>query len=375
MAKIKYTTDWYHLDRILQYDVPNRMIIGMRSNGKTYSVKERIINRLAEEDNFQFVYLRRDHKQVVRDEMDKLFSDINEYSMKKLGDTISYNTKNGFYLTNDKAKKTIGYAIALEDAEDIRGHSFPLVKLILFDEFMSKTGYRNEEFDIYLNVLSTIRRKRNDVEVFMVANTISKYCPYFEKYKIEVKNLKQGYITYVKHKNGFECAIEYCRTLIEIDENGNRVKDKYLGIDDCNEISMIVDGKWETMNLTTHEIDGIKWNYKDRVLIPAVFSGFGYTFELSYAKTKFPICFVRKINTQDGKVNEAFKFNIALDEMSLTNKNGAVPRFGAINEMMGDGMLELLHMFDNCLRCGRVLYTNVEDGTEFLTIYNEIIKR
>ena len=45
MAKIKYTTDWYHLDRILQYDVPNRMIIGMRSNGKTYSVKERIINR------------------------------------------------------------------------------------------------------------------------------------------------------------------------------------------------------------------------------------------------------------------------------------------------------------------------------------------
>ena len=62
MAKIKYTTDWYHLDRILQYDVPNRMIIGMRRNGKTYSVKERIINRLAEEDNFQFVSLRRDHK-------------------------------------------------------------------------------------------------------------------------------------------------------------------------------------------------------------------------------------------------------------------------------------------------------------------------
>jgi len=360
----------------MKYEVPYRLIIGSRSNGKTYAMKKIIIDRLAENKDFQFGYCRRLHSYIVRDKLVNLFDDIEDYCVERLGSPITFNTKNGFYLVNDKEKKTIGHAFCVEDSMKYKGLSYPKIKLLFFDEFMDTDGYMDGETSRFLNIISTIRRMRKDFECVMVANTITEYCPYFELFKIDLRKIKQGHITYGEHLKGVKFAIEWCRYLDFNYGTMNQGKDDFFGFDDNNETSMIMNGTWETENLLTNEIDDVKWNYKDRRLIPIYFTGFNKVFEISYTGgKKYPVVFFRRVNTQDGKVNENIKFNVALDDVVLTNKNGIVPRFATLSPLMGDGILEIMSMFDECLKCGRYLTTNPLEGTEFLTIYREIMKR
>lgn len=375
-TKSRVTKEYYNIEKIMGYDVPYRLIIGSRSNGKTYAVKKMIIDRLAENDHFQFGYCRRLHEYIVRDKLFNLFDDIEDYCVERLGSSISFNTKNGFYLTNDKTKKTIGHCFCVEDSMKYKGLSYPNVKLLFFDEFMDTDGYMDGETSRFLNIISTIRRMRKDFECIMVANTITEYCPYFELFKIDVNKIKQGYITYGEHKKGVKFAIEWCRYLDFNYGTENQGKDDFLGFDDNNETSMILNGTWETENLFTKELDDVRWNYKDRRLIPIYFTGFNKVFEISYTGGKqYPVVFFRRVNTQDGMVNDKIKFNVALDDVVLKNKNGIVPKFATLSPLMGEGILNVMQMFDECIKCGRYLTTTPLEGTEFLTIYREVMKR
>lgn len=370
--KRKKSRSFYSSERIDRYDdtVKYRIIIGQRSNGKTYCIKKKIIDMLATKKNAQFAYIRRLQSHVSYQRLNDLFNDVADYCVERLGDTISYSVNDGFYLTNDKQRKRLGYKFSIEKSELDRGISFPNVELIFLDEFMSIDGYFINEVDRFKSILSTIIRGRDNVQVYMVANTINEICPYFDWLKIPVKKLKKGQIFYIEHRKGVKCVIEWCLDTDVIKENAS----KYFGTDD-NGSEMILNGEWETLNLTTKEIDGITWSYKDRKLIPVYFSGMGYVFEVSYAKTKFPVVFVRRVNTQEGKVNEHINFNLTLDETILQNKNGFVPMFKKVSPLMGENIVEQLKIFNECLKCGRVIYTNAMDGTRFLNIYNEIITR
>lgn len=366
------SSEFYNSERIDRYDesVKYRLIIGQRSNGKTYCIKKKIIDMLATNKNAQFAYIRRLQSHVSYQRLNNLFADISNYCIERLGDTISYTVNDGFYLTHDKEKKRLGFKFSIENCELDRGIAFPDVQLIFLDEFMSIDGYFMNEVDRFKSILSTIIRGRDNVQVYMVANTINEICPYLDWLKIPINKLKKGEICYVEHRNGVKCVIEWCIDTTVIKANAS----KYFGTDD-NGSEMILNGEWETLNLTTREIDGITWAYKERKLIPVYFTGMNYVFELSYSKTKYPILFVRRVNTQGGKVNENIKFNMTLDETVLTNKDGYVPMFKKVSTLMGDGIVEQLKVVNECLRCGRVIYTNALDGTRFLNIYNEIIKR
>lgn len=372
--RLRHSKTYYSLDRMDRYDdsVKYRVTIGQRSNGKTYAVKCRIIDRLAEDKTFQFAYIRRLQTHVAESRMKKLFADVQWYAKERLGDTISYSVNDGFYLTNDKKKHPLGFKFSIEKSEIDRGISFPGVRLVFFDEFMSKDGYFGNEIDRFVSILSTIIRGRDNVDIYMIANTVNEICPYLDWLKCPVRKLKQGYITYIEHRGGVKVAVEWCRQTDVIKKEAS----KYFGVDDDNTTVMTMTGGWETQNLTTKEIDGVKWNYKDRELIPVYITGNGYVFELSITQNlEYPIVFIRSVNTQNGIVNERIQINLSLDDMSITNKNGAVPRFGAISKLCGDGFINLMKTVDNCIRCGRVLYTDALDGTRFLNIYNEIIKR
>jgi hypothetical protein len=368
----KKSKSFYSSERIDRYDdaVKYRVIIGQRSNGKTYCIKKKIINMLAQDKTAQFAYIRRLQSHVSYQRLNDLFNDISDYCIEMLGDTISYTVNDGFYLTHDKERRRLGYKFSIEKSELDRGISFPNVRLIFLDEFMSIDGYFINEIDRFKSILSTIIRGRDDVQVYMVANTVNEISPYLDWLKIPVKKLKKGQVYYVEHRAGLKAVLEWCIDTEVIKENAS----KYFGTDD-NGSEMILNGEWETLNLTTKEIDGITWSYKERRLIPVYLTGMGYVFELSYAKTKYPILFIRRINTQEGKVNTDIKFNLTLDETILKNKDGYVPMFKKVSIFMGDGIVEMLKVVDECIHCGRVIYTNALDGTRFLNIYNEIIKR
>ena len=376
----KYSGKFYDVEDDLveyskYYGCSYLLAIGPRGPGKTYSVKKRLLYRLKNEEGFKFVYLRRTIKQRANYRCRDLFEDIDKLCMDLFGDTITYDNNNGFYFKNDKDKKNIGYAVSIEEAMDVKGSPiYDKVKMVLLDEFVDYS-YFQDEINRFLNIMETITRNREDVEVFMLANTVSKLCPYFDLFGFDVKKLRPGTITRVEHENGVKAALEYVRPINL--KGTDRVKKKYVGFDNRNEFLMIAEGTWETKNLTTKEIDGISWNYKNRDLIPIYFSGCGSVFEISIiTDTALPIAFVRRVNTQEGKVNENIVYNICLDRERLVNKNGIVPSLNKISRVfLGEGLYNILMLFIECVRSGRVIYSNAFDGTDFLTVFNEIIQR
>lgn len=184
-----------------------RMIFGKRSDGKTYAVIHDALKKYWETGE-QLAVIRR---------WDDDFS--GENSAKTMYDSLMCNgdgdnvvariTNNAFtgveyyagkyYLTvteNDKICRSghvIALAFSLTRAEHYKSGSYPKVKTVLFDEFLTDRMYLPDEFITFQNLLSTIIRKRDDVTIYMCGNTIAKYNPYFTEMGLtRAKDMKPG---------------------------------------------------------------------------------------------------------------------------------------------------------------------------------------
>ena len=120
---------WYDINKTLSYNCLFNFVIGNRGSGKTYGGKKRAIKQFLEKGH-QFIYLRR-FKEELDETADSYFNDI-ILNREFPNATIEY--KNGCYFVNDRLA---GYAMALTKAKDYKSISYPLVYLILFDEFLS----------------------------------------------------------------------------------------------------------------------------------------------------------------------------------------------------------------------------------------------
>lgn len=360
MAKKKITKDYYRLDNILHYPASFYMIIGERSNGKTYSVKEHMLQKASQ--GGMFIYLRRRHKYVTRAKMYELFDDMEELQQQLFGTKIRYTTDMGFYIETDEGNKTIGKAIAIEDGMDMKGIPFAKIDTILFDEFIDYS-YFEDEIPRFLNLISTIVRDRTNVEIFMLGNTIARYSPYFNVFGIDASKLVQGKIHYFAHKRGATIALEYCRTR---SVTGSKEKHhKYLGLDDNETVKMILYGEFDQKEVQTESIDGIGWRNKRRK-IPLYITATGDTFELSVYEARNPVLFVRRINTQQGKVSVDVKYNLSYDNsVALVSKKGIIPYYKKISSFFDTETTELMKIARECAKTGRVVYDNSLTGTEF----------
>ena len=125
--------------------------------------------------------------------------------------------------------------------EHDKSSSYPNITTILFDEFLSRTGYLPDEFVLFMNVLSTIIRNRNNVKIFMLGNTVNKYCPYFKEMGLShARDMKAGTIDVYKYgESGLTVAVEY--TMPNKDGKGSEV---YFAFDNPK-LEMITGGAWE----------------------------------------------------------------------------------------------------------------------------------
>ena len=80
------------------------------------------------------------------------------------------------------------YGFALTSMEHDKSTAYPNITTICFDEFISRNAYLPDEFVLFMNVISTIVRQRKDTKIFMLGNTVNKYCPYFDE--MGIKHLK-----------------------------------------------------------------------------------------------------------------------------------------------------------------------------------------
>lgn len=243
---------FYNLKKILSFNADYNVIIGERSNGKTYGVLKHCIEEYIKNKN-RFVYIRRWKEDIIGKRGDVIFTSLiqnGEISKLTNGEYTNAILQGGkFYFANydDKLKKFIPssdyfcHLVSLSDMEHDKSLSFSGVTNIVFDEFLTRRYYLKDEFMLFMNVLSTIIRDRKDVKIFMLGNTVNKYCPYFTELGINVDDLKQGNVDLYHYGDSeLTLAIEYC-------DDGQRNKkesNKYFAFNNPR-LNMIKSGAWE----------------------------------------------------------------------------------------------------------------------------------
>lgn len=245
---------FYSLDKIKKHNAEYNLIIGERSNGKTYSVKMELLKEHAKSNcHNQGAILRRWDEDFKGLRGQNMFSDIVENGeLKKLFgdkyDNITY-FRHAWYLskTDEKTGNPIKdpepfcYAFALTAMEHDKSTSYPKVTTILFDEVLTRKQYVPDEFILFMNCLSTIIRERDNVKIYMLGNTVSHFSPYFNEMGLKhVRNMKQGDIDVYKYgENGCRVAVEYIGESKFIKKSN-----KYFAFDNPK-LNMIKSGAYE----------------------------------------------------------------------------------------------------------------------------------
>lgn len=248
-------SQYYSYDEIMEIDAVYRIIIGMRANGKTYGWCE-ICLKAYFDIGLPSAYVRRLDEMIKPKIIAGLFDPHIDYIIEKTDgeyNGIMYRG-NAWYLIRREKNKQGAMEIVARDpqpfcrsyaistAETTKGVDYGDVYSVCFDEFMTRAYYLQNEFILFQNLLSSIIRDRPHVNIFMLANTVTKYCPYFKDMGLyRITKQEQGTIdVYTVGKDGTKIAVEYCAGV----EAVSKKVSKFFCFDNP-QISMITTGGWE----------------------------------------------------------------------------------------------------------------------------------
>lgn len=175
-----------------QIDADYIILLGQRSNGKSFAVKESVLIDAYQNDN-HFGYLRR-YDEDTKDYMcieyfndfipDKLLEITNgEY------DNIMVYRKGIFFAVTepDTGKlirgKQIGNVFSLATYERYKSRMFPKITTLIYEEFITDGYYLPSESKKLFSLVSSIARLRK-IKVYCIGNTISRICPYFNEWQL-----------------------------------------------------------------------------------------------------------------------------------------------------------------------------------------------
>lgn len=269
---------YYTTNRIDKKNADYNIIFGERSNGKTYALLLKAIKNYFK-DGSQMAYIRRWREDITGRRASMVFEGINANGeVKKISkgefDGVHYHAGKWYFCTYDSNGKTIyndgdvfAYGFAITNVEHDKSTSFPKIKTIVFDEFLTNKIYIQDEFVSFMNVVSTIVRRREDVKIYMLGNTVNKFCPYFKEMGLEhVPNMKQGSIDVYSYGADalLTVAVEYCNSTAE--QNGH--SNKYFAFNNPK-LEMITGGAWE-LSLYPH----LPMKYKPKDILLTYFIEF-----------------------------------------------------------------------------------------------------
>lgn len=251
---------YYNPDAINKIDSQYKLIIGEKSNGKSYAIKLQFL-RESWETGIPFVFIRRYVEDVKLDRIEGYFADmvenddgkheISELTDGKYDCVQAYRGSIYFAKTTDDGPKR-GFAfarfMAIPQYEHFTSQAFVKVNRILFEEFIAPLGkpFLPNEYNTFMLIVSTIFRRRRGCVVYMIANTNKIICPYFNEWGIQVSMLEQGKISVFHHDTGerddetgehivIDIAVEWC-------ENSEGQDRMVLG----RKRTVLTKGEWDT---------------------------------------------------------------------------------------------------------------------------------
>lgn len=248
--------NYFDIEPILKIKAQYRVMFGERSNGKTYAVLLYAFRKYLE-DGSELAIVRRYDEDFVGAQSARTVYDalMHNGDGKNVIEELTEGSYTGveyyagiYYLTfvDEKGKrcrsdKIVARAFSLSNGEHYKGSSYPNVKTVLFDEFIATRIYLADEFILFQNVLSTIIRQRDDVEIFMCGNTINRYNPYFVEMGLyKAKTMKQGDLDVYNYGNsGLTVAVQFTDTPVR-----KKKSDVYFAFDNPK-LKMITSGDWQ----------------------------------------------------------------------------------------------------------------------------------
>lgn len=256
---------YYSIKNLLSKNAQYNILLGERSNGKSYSVKYMSLwesyheleylgflekNKITKK-RYQFAYIRRWQDEIKTRDVELYFADmpIEEITDGTYNGVECFRRDIYFKFTDETGVTTrgkkIGSVFALTGVTHYKSLAFPLIGNIVFEEFITNQGYIGHEVDNLIDLVSTIAR-RDCVRVFLIGNTINRLCPYFTEWELShVKEQEQGTIDIYTHAtNQFDTdgksieiiiAVEYCA-------NSGSNSQMFFG----KKSAMITSGTWST---------------------------------------------------------------------------------------------------------------------------------
>lgn len=316
---------WYSLDKILKFTSQYYIIMGERSNGKTFAVQKMTIDNFFKSGKKDtFAYVRRFQEDIKTTHMnDVMIEELQEYMLEKYNHRVKFYRGQWLVYEDGTDGKitdctTFGQAFSIANVNRTKGTSFPSITTIVFEEFMSiDCTYINDELNLFMNLVSTIVRYRTNVKVFMLSNTISKFSPYTSALKLKVHRQEKDSIVnkVFVDKKGFNTkfTIERTPNVNVFDNKDNKEKTVYNIFGDSGVGRMITTGDFETHayprrvdNITFAEIRKVK---NDRVIGKKDITNFVLRFE-DY--------FYRIYMYNGEKIILAFR---EVDEKTISSKN------------------------------------------------------
>lgn len=205
----------------------------------------------------QVGYIRQTEMQIAPKNISSLFSVIVEYGyIAKLTNNkynnIIYRSRKWYLCNIDDTgamlyvdTKPFMYTLAVELWNDYKSSLVvPEMDLLIFDEFIGKY-YTPDEFIHLCDIISTIGRHRESLNIILTANTINRHSTYFNELCIydKVQHLKIGDKDIITSLGGTNIYIELIESDAALRKKKNRINELYYGFPNTK-LQSITGGGW-----------------------------------------------------------------------------------------------------------------------------------
>lgn len=176
---------YWDYKKTLSYNCLLNFIVGARGVGKTFGSLKYAIEQYKKTGS-QFIYVRRfstELQKLTQQRGGRLLKAIQASGI--FPDDEFKCESNTIYMNGD----IIGYAQPLTTASILKSDAFPMVNLIIFDEFIidnrGSYHYLHDEVSKFLELYETIAREKNNVRVLFLSNAVSINNPYFDYFHLD----------------------------------------------------------------------------------------------------------------------------------------------------------------------------------------------